>query len=63
MQSSWIKYRLIKLNDKAEFLESNDEVLMYWQFEESGSKTVKMRFKHLEGPHKQQSKDVHSIIV
>lgn len=33
---------------------------MYWLFEGNGSKTVKMSFKHVEGTHKQQSKDVYT---
>lgn len=44
-------------------MESSVEVLMYWLVEGNGSKTVKMRFKHVEGPHKQQSKDMHSIVT
>lgn len=48
---------------QAEFLESKDVMLIYWQFEGSMSKCGKLRFKRMEGPYQQQSKEVGSIII
>lgn len=50
MQISKIKYELIKLNDKAEFLGSKDEPQMHLQFEWNISQTADLIFNHAEGP-------------